>query len=256
MESSLANYFQAIASFPSKSLSQEEFGDVQSSFQQVCLAQPWNNVEAHSNLHLQVLQGYKNMIPNFDSFLSQLPPNVAQKLRQVYQVWKLIFDSIANSLPLSSLDVLLRLSTSFMGSSSTSGCSALAHPETTLPVFITQLLFPLHPHPKSCFSHGLEKGGTRTETSNLGQYQCEKWDPQALRFPFFSSSLHILPIFTRREGRKTNHEERRDVMWLFTYVILADCNGHGFLMRFRFWPFDFFSCISMLMPIKDLFLFW
>lgn len=35
---------------------------------------------------LQVLQGYKNMIPNFDSFLSQLPPNVAQKLRQAYQV--------------------------------------------------------------------------------------------------------------------------------------------------------------------------
>ncbi|KAA8651479.1 hypothetical protein EYZ11_004548 [Aspergillus tanneri] len=67
MESSLGQYFQAIASFPSKSLSQEDYRDIQSSFQ-------------------QVLQGYKNMIPNFDSFLSQLPPNVAQKLRSVYQV--------------------------------------------------------------------------------------------------------------------------------------------------------------------------
>ncbi|CAI7671587.1 hypothetical protein N7533_005980 [Penicillium manginii] len=67
MESSLVDYFQAIASFPSKSLSQEEYRDIQSSFQ-------------------QVLQGYKNMIPNFDSFLSQLPSPVSQKLRTVYQV--------------------------------------------------------------------------------------------------------------------------------------------------------------------------
>ena len=36
MESSLVDYFQAIASFPSKSLSQEEYRDIQSSFQQVC----------------------------------------------------------------------------------------------------------------------------------------------------------------------------------------------------------------------------
>lgn len=35
---------------------------------------------------MQVLQGYKNMIPNFDSFLSQLPAHVAQKLRSVYQI--------------------------------------------------------------------------------------------------------------------------------------------------------------------------
>ncbi|KAJ5091286.1 armadillo-type protein [Penicillium alfredii] len=67
METSLGEYFQAIASFPSKTLSQEEYRDIQSSFQ-------------------QVLQGYKNMIPNFDSFLSQLPPAVGQKLRSVYQV--------------------------------------------------------------------------------------------------------------------------------------------------------------------------
>lgn len=35
MESSLADYFQAIASFPSKTLSQEEYRDIQNSFQQV-----------------------------------------------------------------------------------------------------------------------------------------------------------------------------------------------------------------------------
>ncbi|OOF95532.1 hypothetical protein ASPCADRAFT_208010 [Aspergillus carbonarius ITEM 5010] len=67
MESSLVNYFQAIAAFPSKSMNQEDYRDIQSSFQ-------------------QVLQGYKNMIPNFDSFLSQLPAHVAQKLRSVYQI--------------------------------------------------------------------------------------------------------------------------------------------------------------------------
>ncbi|GES62288.1 importin subunit beta-2 [Aspergillus terreus] len=67
MESSLAEYFRAIASFPGKSLHQEDYRDIQSSFQ-------------------QVLQGYKNMIPNFDTFLSQLPPHVPQKLRSVYQI--------------------------------------------------------------------------------------------------------------------------------------------------------------------------
>jgi transportin-1 len=34
----------------------------------------------------QVLQGYKNMIPDFDSFLTQLPQHVVQKLRSVYQI--------------------------------------------------------------------------------------------------------------------------------------------------------------------------
>lgn len=38
------------------------------------------------NVKYQVLQGYKNMIPDFDSFLSQLPPTVTQKLRTVYQI--------------------------------------------------------------------------------------------------------------------------------------------------------------------------
>lgn len=35
---------------------------------------------------MQVLQGYKNMIPDFDSFMTRLPPPVAQKLRSVYQI--------------------------------------------------------------------------------------------------------------------------------------------------------------------------
>ncbi|KAL2853398.1 armadillo-type protein [Aspergillus pseudoustus] len=67
MEAYLGDYFQAIAAFPTKSLHQEEYHDIQNSFQ-------------------QVLQGYKNMIPGFDSFMSQLPPPVAQKLRSVYQI--------------------------------------------------------------------------------------------------------------------------------------------------------------------------
>ncbi|KAJ5991954.1 hypothetical protein N7451_007678 [Penicillium sp. IBT 35674x] len=68
MESCLGVYFGAIAGCASKSLSsQEDYRDIHSSFQ-------------------QVLQGYKNMIPNFDSFLSQLPGPVAQKLRTHYQV--------------------------------------------------------------------------------------------------------------------------------------------------------------------------
>ncbi|PYH88293.1 ARM repeat-containing protein [Aspergillus ellipticus CBS 707.79] len=67
MESCLVDYFQAIAAFPGKSLNQEDYRDIQTSFD-------------------QVLQGYKNMIPNFDSFLSQLPAPVAQKLRSVYQI--------------------------------------------------------------------------------------------------------------------------------------------------------------------------
>ncbi|EAW07241.1 putative importin beta-2 subunit [Aspergillus clavatus NRRL 1] len=67
LESCLGDYFQAIAAFPAKSLHQEDYRDVQSSFE-------------------QVLQGYKNMIPNFDSFLTQLPPHVVQKLRSTYQI--------------------------------------------------------------------------------------------------------------------------------------------------------------------------
>jgi hypothetical protein len=35
MESCLGDYFQSIASFPTKSLSQEEYRDIQGSFQQV-----------------------------------------------------------------------------------------------------------------------------------------------------------------------------------------------------------------------------
>ncbi|KAJ5642117.1 hypothetical protein N7490_006117 [Penicillium lividum] len=68
MESCLGAYFGAIASCASKSVSsQEDYRDIHTSFQ-------------------QVLQGYKNMIPHFDSFLSELPGTVAQKLRTHYQV--------------------------------------------------------------------------------------------------------------------------------------------------------------------------
>ncbi|KAH2522295.1 hypothetical protein KXW40_001685 [Aspergillus fumigatus] len=67
LESCLGEYFQAIATFPTKSLHQEDYRDIQSSFQ-------------------QVLQGYKNMIPDFDSFLTQLRQHVVQKLRSVYQI--------------------------------------------------------------------------------------------------------------------------------------------------------------------------
>ncbi|KAL1983607.1 hypothetical protein VTN96DRAFT_10186 [Rasamsonia emersonii] len=67
MEACLGDYFQSIATFPQKSLNQEEHRDIQQSFQ-------------------QVLQGYKELIPSFDSFLSQLPAPVTQKLRSAYQI--------------------------------------------------------------------------------------------------------------------------------------------------------------------------
>jgi transportin-1 len=67
MESCLGDYFQAIATFPNKSLHQEDYRDIQQSFQ-------------------QVMQGYKDMIPDFGSFLSRLPAPVSQKLRSVYQI--------------------------------------------------------------------------------------------------------------------------------------------------------------------------
>ncbi|KAN0070709.1 Armadillo-type fold [Elaphomyces granulatus] len=67
MECCLGDYFQAIATFPNKSLLQEDYRDIQQSFQ-------------------QVMQGYKDMIPDFGSFLSRLPAPVFQKLRSVYQI--------------------------------------------------------------------------------------------------------------------------------------------------------------------------
>lgn len=67
MESCLGEYFEAIASFPGRSLQQDDYRDIQVSSQ-------------------QVLQGYKTLIPNFDSFLSQLPSTVATKLRTVWQI--------------------------------------------------------------------------------------------------------------------------------------------------------------------------
>ncbi|KAF3392239.1 Importin subunit beta-2 [Talaromyces pinophilus] len=67
MESCLADYFSSISSFPQKSLVQEEYRDLHQSFQ-------------------QVLKGYKDMIPGFDSFLAQLPPQVSQRLKSTYQI--------------------------------------------------------------------------------------------------------------------------------------------------------------------------
>ncbi|KAH8699067.1 putative importin beta-2 subunit [Talaromyces proteolyticus] len=65
MESCLGEYFGTISSFPQRSLNQEEYRDLQQSFQ-------------------QVLQGYQKLIPTFETFLSQLPTAVSQKLKTVY----------------------------------------------------------------------------------------------------------------------------------------------------------------------------
>ncbi|EEH50569.1 uncharacterized protein PADG_06648 [Paracoccidioides brasiliensis Pb18] len=67
MESCLSDYFHAIAIFPHKSLNQPHFHDLQQSFQ-------------------QVLQGYKDLIPDFNAFMASLPPAVSRKLQTAYQV--------------------------------------------------------------------------------------------------------------------------------------------------------------------------
>ncbi|PGH26527.1 hypothetical protein AJ80_01841 [Polytolypa hystricis UAMH7299] len=67
MEVCLSDYFHAIAIFPTKSLHQAEYADLQRSFQ-------------------QVLQGYKELIPDFNSFLSSLPVAVSKKLQTTYQL--------------------------------------------------------------------------------------------------------------------------------------------------------------------------
>ncbi|EEQ89684.1 hypothetical protein RJZ56_000149 [Blastomyces dermatitidis] len=67
MESCLSDYFHAIAVFPHKSLNQPHFQDLQQSFQ-------------------QVLQGYKDLIPDFSSFMASLPPPVSRKLQTAYQL--------------------------------------------------------------------------------------------------------------------------------------------------------------------------
>jgi hypothetical protein len=67
MESCLAEYFSSISSFPQKSLVQEEYRDLHQSFQ-------------------QVLKGYRDLIPGFDSFLAQLSPQVTQRLKSTYQI--------------------------------------------------------------------------------------------------------------------------------------------------------------------------
>ncbi|EEH09684.1 conserved hypothetical protein [Histoplasma capsulatum G186AR] len=67
MESCLSDYFHAIAVFPRKSLNQPHFEDLQQSFQ-------------------QVLQGYKDLIPDFNSFMASLPPAISRKLQTAYQL--------------------------------------------------------------------------------------------------------------------------------------------------------------------------
>lgn len=67
MESSLAQYFTAIASFPKITLAQDESKAVLQSFQ-------------------EIIRGYKELIPDFSAFLSQLAPPVQQKLRSSYEV--------------------------------------------------------------------------------------------------------------------------------------------------------------------------
>lgn len=64
MEGSMAEYFTAIAQFPYK---QGGYGEVKQSFG-------------------LVIQGYKQMIPDFASFLATLSLNVQQKLRNAYSI--------------------------------------------------------------------------------------------------------------------------------------------------------------------------
>lgn len=66
MEGSMADYFTAIAQFPYKQR-ENEFGEVRQSFS-------------------HVVSGYQQLIPNFASFLSSLPPNVQSKLKNAYSI--------------------------------------------------------------------------------------------------------------------------------------------------------------------------
>jgi HEAT repeat protein len=90
MEGCLAEYFHAIAIFPSKSLSQEEYRELQQSFQQVCSTLDFPSyicTMADINIEkFQVLQGYKDLIPDFNSFLSTLPVPVSRKLQATYHL--------------------------------------------------------------------------------------------------------------------------------------------------------------------------
>jgi len=66
MEGSMSDYFTAIAQFPYKQR-EHEFAEVRQSFS-------------------HVLSGYQQMIPNFASFLSSLPPQVQSKLKNAYSI--------------------------------------------------------------------------------------------------------------------------------------------------------------------------
>lgn len=67
MDTALADYFTAVAMWPKRELSTEEYSDLKSSFD-------------------TVLQGYKQMIPDFAGFLAQISPNVVQKLRSMFSL--------------------------------------------------------------------------------------------------------------------------------------------------------------------------
>lgn len=67
MEGSMTEYFTAIAQFPYKT-QDPDFAQVKESFS-------------------MVISGYHSLIPDFGSFLSGLPTNVQQKLKNAYSLW-------------------------------------------------------------------------------------------------------------------------------------------------------------------------
>ncbi|KAF1811831.1 ARM repeat-containing protein [Eremomyces bilateralis CBS 781.70] len=67
MEAILLDFFLEIASLPQPQTPNKDMGDLIKQFH-------------------EVLSGYKQLIPNFHSFLSHLPPEQAQKIRDTYQL--------------------------------------------------------------------------------------------------------------------------------------------------------------------------
>jgi transportin-1 len=82
MENSLGDFFAAIATFPKKETLGIGFREVRQSFSNVS-SLVWLS-EKRRLTDLQLIQGYKEIIPNFEAFLSRLSPAVQQKLRNSY----------------------------------------------------------------------------------------------------------------------------------------------------------------------------
>ena len=86
MDKTLGEYFMAIAMWPKKDLLSSQYNDLRTSFATVspffCPYHP----QAVANPSLQVIQGYKEIIPDFNGFLSQLPPNVLPKLQTMFSL--------------------------------------------------------------------------------------------------------------------------------------------------------------------------